>query len=191
MSTQADMDSIQTVIDLLGDSTRDDPAQTLCAVAAFNRLACLFVSQKRETLALELCQKARRIGEEILGTNHIEMVFCYSLLALIKAREGDTNSAANFHDLVYENLSQTVEADNCALVEILYRTAQYHEAVGHKENAEKDFRKALSAAKKSFGPEHPHVRRIHEMMLAFYEAKGDFKRARLCLRKMEHAGKLD
>ena len=144
-------------------------------------LAGLYSIQRRLTEAEPLLKRALAIREKALGPSHPETVAILGVLGPVYRALGRVAEA----ELLEKRARQTTNrADEYAADDVRLRNeAAAHAAQGKHAEAEQLYQRAISAAEKKYGPEHPRIVHSLNPLAELYVKQGRLAEAELLLKR--------
>ncbi len=166
---------IETVEAVLQNITTDKA--TLQFGDIYHNLASAYDDMGSFDQALTFYQKALKIKEAKLGTDHPSTAATYNNMALVYKAKGDLDKALEFYQKDLKISEAKLGTDHPDTATTYNNMAVVYRAKGDLDKALEFYQKALDIVKAKLGTDHPSTATTYNNMASVYYDKGDLDKA--------------
>jgi tetratricopeptide (TPR) repeat protein len=146
-------------------------------VLFYNNFAWLYETIGEYDKPQELYKKALKLGENILGKEHIYTLMTYNNLALLYKTIGKYKKALDLYTKTLKITQKIVGEDNLDIALICNNIATLYIAMGEYEKAKKFMQKSVNINEKILGEEHIDMAISYNNLGQLYKSLGEYDKA--------------
>ena len=154
---------------LFEEQWKEDEVQYISLMV---HVASYLRKRARYAEAEALLQRAKRIGEQVLGSEHLSMAEISYELANLCSQQGQYEEAMPLFQQALRIREQTLKDQHPLVAEVCYGLAISHSEQGKYEEAESYYLRALRIWEQALEPEHPHITKVLCTLAIVYAKQG-------------------
>ena len=157
--------------------SRKDEAWAFNAGGLINNLGGIYYAQGDYEKALEYCEKAIVILEQVLGNEDLSMARMHNNIANIYTTQGDYGKALECFRKALVICERVLGAEHPETATTYNNIASMYGDQGDYGKALEYYRKALVIYERVLGAEHPKTAKTYSNMATVYDDQDDYKKA--------------
>lgn len=134
----------------------------------------------------KLLLKAKKIKEELLGTEHLEIAEVYKELAEVYGKQGKYKEAKELCEKSLRIYERVLGEEHSYTVQVYNSLAVMYEHQGEYGKAKELYEKSIDICRKILGEEHPYTAKNYNDLAILYKRQGKYGKAEELYEKSIH-----